>query len=180
MLTDFNGFRLFDIQKPDWIDNWNIDLDYLSMRTKDFPALGSELGWFGKNFLRDLTDPYHRRKNPALSSESPDGYFGYFDIWGLRDFGVDDLGGGPAIVTNSLAIAKKFGKKGFQRGPNDVPGVPHLGVPPFQDFRGRVNIRHMQSSCSRTRSRPGSRTSGSSSKPLTSPTATSWKSTTSA
>ncbi|MBV8317600.1 MAG: hypothetical protein JOZ53_21885 [Planctomycetaceae bacterium] len=145
VLSDFNGFRLLSIRQPVWIDNWNVDLDYLSMRTKDFPALGSEIAWFGKDFLRDLTDPYHRRKDPVASSSSPDGYFGYFDIWGLHDSGVDDLGSGPAIITNTRASELRFGKSGIQRGPNSVPHVPPLGVPAFVNPRFRVNLRHMQS-----------------------------------
>ena len=51
LLTDWNAFRFLEAKKPDWIDTWNIDVDYLSTRTKDFPALGSEMGWYGTNFL---------------------------------------------------------------------------------------------------------------------------------
>lgn len=147
ILTDFNGFRLFGIQKPPWIDNWNIDIDYLSMRTKQFPALGSEIGWFGRDFLSDLRDPY-RRDRSRSDEAGPDGYFGYFDIWGLRDDGIDVLGSGPAIVTPSGNIRMPDGsvpgKFGFQRGISGIPGLPN-GVPAFQKFRGRVNLRHMQS-----------------------------------
>ena len=41
------------------------------------------------------------------------------------------LGSGPAVVTQGPAGA---GKRGYQRS----------DVPPFQDIRGRFNIRHMQ------------------------------------
>lgn len=147
VLTDFNGFRLFGIRKPDWIDSWNIDIDYLSMRSQQFPALGSEIGWFGKDFLSDLFDPY--RRNKRLSDQvGPDGYFGYLDMWGLRDDGIDVLGTGPAIVTPSgdvrLPDGTVPGKRGFQRGISGIPGLPN-GVPAFQKFRGRINMRHMQS-----------------------------------
>jgi hypothetical protein len=129
LLTDWNTFRFLQFKKPDWIDQWNIDIDYLSRRTTDFPALGSEMGWSGSNLFRDLTDPYHRNRTP--SDYVTQSYFGYFDLWGLKDTGVDDLGSGPAIVTNGPFGA---GKAGFQRG-ND---------PPFQEMRGRFNFRHNQ------------------------------------
>ncbi len=72
VLTDWNGFRLLGVKKPEWIDIWNIDIDYLSARTKEFPALGSEIGWFGKDLFSDLTDPYRRdarrRTSPRATS----------------------------------------------------------------------------------------------------------------
>ncbi|WP_165226748.1 hypothetical protein [Aquisphaera insulae] len=129
VLTDWNGFKVFGLRRPQWIDNWNLDLDYLSARTKDFPALGSEMGWFGSDLIKDLTDPYHRDRSPGENITKD--YFGYFDIWGLKDSGNDVLGSGPAVVTNGPPGA---GTKGYQRD----------NVPPFQDFRGRFNIRHMQ------------------------------------
>lgn len=129
VLSDWNGFKVFGLRRPNWIDTWNLDLDYLSARTKDFPALGSEMGWFGRDLIRDLTDPYHKVQTPGQSFTYD--YFGYFDIWGLKDFGNDVLGSGPAVVTQGPPGA---GKRGFQRS----------DVPPFQDIRGRFNIRHMQ------------------------------------
>ena len=129
VLTDWNGFKVFGLRRPSWIDNWNIDIDYLSARTKDFPALGSEMGWFGRDLFRDLRDPYHREKTPGESITHD--YFGYFDVWGLKDAGNDVLGSGPAIVTNGPPGA---GKRGYQRS----------DVPPFQDVRGRFNMRHVQ------------------------------------
>ncbi|WP_406695407.1 hypothetical protein V5E97_30730 [Singulisphaera sp. Ch08] len=147
ILTDFNGFRLFGIRKPDWIDSWNVDIDYLSMRSQQFPALGSEIGWFGKDFVSDLFDPY-RRNIRETDRVGPDGYFGYLDMWGLRDDGIDVLGTGPAIVTPSgdirLPDGTVPGKRGYQRGISGIPGLPN-GVPPFQKYRGRINMRHMQS-----------------------------------
>jgi hypothetical protein len=128
VLVDFNGFRLIDVQKPKYVDIWNVDLDYLSARTKQFPALGTDIGWFGGDLINDLTDPYGKLKGrpPTWTND----YFGYFNIWGLRDFGNDVLGPGPAVITNNIAA----GKKGFQR----------IDVPAFQDFRGRLIFRHMQ------------------------------------
>jgi hypothetical protein len=132
--ADFNGFRLLEIQRPNMVDLWNVDLDYLSARTKRFPALGSEIGWFGTDLLNDLADPYGKVKGEPDSITRD--YFGYFDIWGLWDSGRDILGSGPAIITNNI----KAGKAGFQRGGGGLLG----SVPPFQDPRGRFNIRHMQ------------------------------------
>ena len=129
LLTDWNGFRFIGRKRPDWIDIWNLDLDYLSARTKQFPAFGMETGWFGQDFFADLADPYHRRR-PQLDTITKS-YFGYFEIWGLRDFGTDVLGTGPAIITNGPPGA---GMAGIQRS----------STPPYEDFRGRFNIRHNQ------------------------------------
>lgn len=134
LLTDWNGFRLIGLKKPNFIDMWNVDLDYLSYRTKNFPALGSEIGWFGGDLINDLADPYNKVKGETPSWLKD--YFGYFDIWGLKDSGRDTLGSGPAIITNNIAA----GKAGYQRGGGGRFG----GVPPFQDFRGRTVFRHMQ------------------------------------
>jgi hypothetical protein len=127
--TDWNGFRLLGMRRPKMIDIWNVDVDYLSARTKQFPALGSEIGWYGADLIRDLYDPYRKDRTPA--DHFTKSYFGYFDIWGLKDGGIDILGTGPAIVTNGPAGA---GKAGFQRSSD----------PPFQDMRGRLNFRHNQ------------------------------------
>jgi hypothetical protein len=128
-LLDLNGFRIFGIQRPQWIDAWNLDIDELSARG---PAFGSELGWFGKDIVGDLTDPYRQNLDARNPNVGSDGYFGYFDIWGLPDDrGNDVLGSGPAIITNNIAA----GNKGFQRS----------NTPSFQQTRGRVNFRHMQS-----------------------------------
>lgn len=125
LLTDWSMFKILGLRRPTWIDNWNLDIDYLSYRGV---ALGSETGWSGRNLFDDLTDPYHRLK----TGPSPDrAYFGYSDGWGLKDHGIDVLGPGPAVVTNGPPGA---GKAGFQR----------TSDPPFQDFRGRTLFRHMQ------------------------------------
>jgi hypothetical protein len=129
ILTDWNGFKFIGVKKPTWIDLWNIDFDYLSARTKEFPAVGSEIGWFGTDFFRDLSDPYHR--NPAAPSTITQQYMGYFDIWGLKDFGTDVLGTGYAIVTNGPPGS---GKSGILRS----------STPPFQQDRGRFDLRHNQ------------------------------------
>jgi hypothetical protein len=128
--TDWNGFRLLGMRKPKNVDLWNVDVDYLSARTKDFPALGSEMGWFGDDLIRDLMDPYHERRT-SDDAHITHNYFGYFDIWGLKDSGIDVLGTGPAIVTNGPIGA---GKAGFQRSDD----------PPFQSDRERLTLRHNQ------------------------------------
>lgn len=129
VLTDWNGFKVFGIRRPRAIDNWNIDVDYLSARTRTFPAIGSEVGWFGNDLINDIRDPFRSDRNapPSFTRD----YFGYFDVWGLQDKGIDVLGSGPAIITNGPAGA---GSRGYQRS----------GVPAFQDIRGRFNIRHIQ------------------------------------
>jgi hypothetical protein len=127
--VDFNGFRLLNMRRPKAIDLWNIDVDYLSARTKEFPALGSEMGWYGTDLIRDFMDPYHKLRDP--DEHFTHNYFGYFDIWGLKDAGIDVLGTGPAIVTNGPVGA---GSAGFQRSAD----------PPFQSIRGRLNARHNQ------------------------------------
>ena len=134
--VDFNGFRLIQRRRPKFIDLWNVDIDYLSARSVDFPALGSEMGWFGTDLLQDLNDPYREDRNPQ--EHFTKSYFGYFDIWGLKDAGIDNLGTGPAIVTNGPPGA---GKAGFQRSASTPTGG---GDPPFQSERGRFNIRHFQ------------------------------------
>ncbi len=93
-LFDFNGFKLFGIRRPSWIDTWNVDLDYLTARG---PAAGMEIGWFGIDPIRDITDPYHKDRTwtPGVLRD----YMGYFDIWGINDHNVDDLGQGPAVIT---------------------------------------------------------------------------------
>ena len=126
VLVDFNSFKLLGIERPKWIDSWNFDIDYLSARGL---AVGTEAGWFGKGFLNDLRDPY--RRNKRANADPGGDYFGYFDVWGLRDNGQDVLGGGPAIITNN----NKEANKGFQR----------TDVPAFQKFRGKITGRHMQS-----------------------------------
>jgi hypothetical protein len=125
VLTDWSAFKLLGLRRPNWIDNWNIDIDYLHLRG---PALGSEIGWFGRDLVGDLRDPY--RKGTASDVDRP--YFGYFDVWGILDHHNDVLGTGPAVVTYGPPGA---GKAGFQRD----------NVPSFQTPRGRFLFRHMQS-----------------------------------
>ena len=133
--VDFNGFRLLNMRRPKFIDLWNVDVDYLSARSTYFPAMGSEMGWYGTDLLQDLNDPYRERRPQDHFTKS---YYGYFDIWGLKDAGIDDLGTGPAIVTNGPPGA---GKAGFQRSAATPQGG---GDPPFQSERGRLNVRHFQ------------------------------------
>lgn len=125
ILTDWDVFKLANIRKPKYIDNWNLDIDYLHLRG---PAAGSAIGWFGRDVLGDLTDPYGQRAG-APTVDRP--YFGYFDLWGILEHHNDVLGTGPAVVTYG---PPKAGKAGFQR----------LDVPSFEDARGRFLFRHMQ------------------------------------
>ncbi len=119
ILTDWDIFKLLAIQKPSNVDDWNLDVDYLSDRGV---AVGSEFGYFGVDFSEEV---FGIDLAPGITSN----YFGYFDLYGINDNGLDNLGEGPAVVTN---------------GP---PGAMALrsSVPPFQDFRGRLLFRHMQS-----------------------------------
>jgi len=122
LLTDWDGFKLLGLRQPDLVDDWNLDLDYLSDRGF---AAGSEFGYFGRDFSSDF---FGYDLFPNISAN----HFGYLDLWGLRDFGEDNLGEGPAVITNGPPGA---GRAGFTR----------RSVPPFEDFRGRVLFRHMQS-----------------------------------
>jgi hypothetical protein len=138
LLSDWNAFKLFNIKKPKFIgvDNWNLDIDYLSRRKS--MALGTEFGYFGPDLFSDFANEFspdkdsltYKRKDlfPGIKGQ----YFGYLDFWGLDDHATDVLGTGPAIVTYGPPGA---GKAGFQR----------LNVPTFRNFRGRVQFRHMQS-----------------------------------
>lgn len=133
VLVDWNGFKLFNpifprLKKPAFIDGWNVDTDYLSLRG---PAIGSEIGWFGRDVVGNLTDPYNRTR-ARRNVDQP--YFGYLDFWGILDHGIDVLGPGPAVVTYG---PPGFGKLGFQR-----TAVP---PPPDHLLRGRVVARHFQS-----------------------------------
>lgn len=119
VLTDWDAFRLLGRRQPKWVDNWNIDIDYLSDRG---PALGSEFGYFGDDLSTEL---FGRDLLPDIDSN----YFGYLDLWGIYDRGFDNLGGGPAIITD--------GPPNFVAFRNQVP--------PPSDWRGRILYRHMQS-----------------------------------
>ncbi len=119
IITDWNPYKLFGINKlrPNDrfnIDTWNIDVDYLSARGL---ATGNEIAWYGAR----------------LFDSTPSQHFGYFDIWGLRDSGRDVLGGGPAIVTPPAFPAA--GKLGYQR----------TSVPTYQNIRGTLEFREMVS-----------------------------------
>ena len=128
-LLDFNGFKVFQIRRPSWIDTWNIDVDYLSARG---PALGTEVGWGGIDPIRDLMDPFHKRKDiaPGLLRD----YMGYFDIWGIYDKSVDDLGEGPAVIT----FPNHFKSGIYPTRQNDPISLDS------HNLRGRINFRHFQ------------------------------------
>ena len=133
--ADFDMFNILNIRHRPEIDVWNIDLDYLSARDKALGqgiALGTELGWYGSDLIRDFNDPFHRNKAAAPSAFGP--YAGYFDAYGLFDGSRDVLGFGPAIITNG-SNNNAAGRAGFSR----------LSNPTYEDFRGRITARHMQS-----------------------------------
>jgi hypothetical protein len=121
LLTDWSGFKLLGLKRPaNHVDQWNIDIDYLSYRGL---AGGSEFGYFGKDFSKEIL-------GVDLMPRIQGSYFGYIDMWGLRDWGIDNLGNGPAILNNTPATNQIFFRN---------------AVPPLQDFRGRIIARHMHS-----------------------------------
>ena len=133
--ADFDLFNIFGIRHIPEIDVWNFDLDYLSARDKSLGqgiALGTELGWYGSDLARDIQDPFHRKKGTTPSRFG--NYAGYFDAYGLFDGARDVLGFGPAVITNGTNN-NAAGRANFQR----------LSNPTYQDFRGRITARHMQS-----------------------------------
>ncbi len=133
--ADFDIFNILNIRHLPEIDVANLSLDYLSARDKALGqgiALGAEVGWYGSDLIRDIQDPFHRKKNagPSLFGN----YAGYFDTYGLFDGSRDVLGLGPAIITNGTNN-NAAGRGVFQR----------LSNPTYEDFRGRITGRHMQS-----------------------------------
>ncbi|WP_435010428.1 hypothetical protein P12x_001696 [Tundrisphaera lichenicola] len=133
--TDYDVFNLLNLRHLPQIDAWNLDVDYLSARDKQFGqgiALGSEIGWYGKDLINDIRDPFHKQKKLTPSALSS--YAGYFDVYGLFDGSRDVLGGGPAVITNS-PNNNAAGRAGFTR----------LSNPTYQEFRGKLLGRHMQS-----------------------------------
>ena len=138
--ADFDVFNIIGQRHLPEIDVWNFDLDYLSARDKSPGqgiALGTEVGWFGSDLFRDINDPFHRNKATAPSGLGT--YAGYFDTYALLDGSRDVLGLGPAIITN--------GTNNNAAGRLGGPGGPfsRLSNPTYQEFRGRVTGRHMQS-----------------------------------
>ncbi len=102
ILSDWSMFKVLGMKKPKGIDNWNLDLDYLSARG---PAAGSEIGYFGRDMF---------------GGRIPGSYFGYGDIWGIWDTGNDVLGTGPAVITDPVAA----GNRGIQR--SDIPNFYNM------------------------------------------------------
>ncbi len=134
--SSFDVFNLLGQRHPRQIDSWIFDSYYLSARDKKFGegiALGSEIGWFGTDLIKDLKDPY-RKKSATETPSLLTNYFGYFDIFGILDGSRDVLGGGPAIITDS-PNHNAAGRAGYTR----------LSNPFYNEFRGIVTFRHMQS-----------------------------------
>ncbi len=127
ILTDWNGFKLFGLTKPDptkefTVDTWNVDIDVLTRRG---PALGTEFAYFGEQLFNNTISPHD----------------GYLNLWGIYDRSFDVLGGGPAIVTDSpnpLAGVHPDNPFGPGRARFD-----RSAVPPYQRFRGRVEFKEM-------------------------------------
>jgi len=72
VLLDFDAYQLFGVNNPIPGTDWDVSLDYLSKR-----------GWAGgTTFSYDRTGFF----------DMPGRYFGVFDIWGLHDNGLDNLG----------------------------------------------------------------------------------------
>ena len=133
--ADFDMFNILGIRHIPQIDVWNFDIDYLSARDKALGqgiALGTEIGWVGADLIRDINDPFHRKKDAPASLFG--NYAGYFDAYGLFDGSRDVLGFGPAVITNGTNN-NAAGRGGFQR----------LSNPTYENFRGRITGRHMQS-----------------------------------
>jgi hypothetical protein len=134
--SSFDVFNLLGQRHLPQIDAWVLDNDYLSARDKKFGegiALGSEIGWFGTDLIKDIQNPF-RKKDPNEAPSLLTNYFGYFDIFGLLDGSRDVLGGGPAVITDS-PDHNAAGREGYTR----------LSNPFFNEFRGIVTFRHMQS-----------------------------------
>ncbi len=94
ILSDWNMFKLLGLRKPKGVENWNLDIDYLSARG---PAVGSEIGYFGKRSDGEM---------------APGSYAGYGSFWSIWDRGTDVLGTGPAVITDGPPGS---GDRGFQR-----------------------------------------------------------------
>ena len=134
--ADFDVFNLLGWRHPKQFDAWNLDVDYLSARDKkpgQGIALGSELGWYGPDLINDIRDPY-RKVSKDETPSALTAYAGYFDVYGLFDGSRDVLGGGPAVITDG-PNNNAAGRQGFSR----------LSNPFFNEFRGIVTMRHMQS-----------------------------------
>ena len=73
IFTDINMFELLGIENPPAGVNWDISLDYLSLRG---PGLGTTFTW-------DRQDVFGVLQGPN---------FGVLDAWGIHDDGFDNLG----------------------------------------------------------------------------------------
>ena len=165
VLTDWNGFKVFGLRRP--------KLDRPLERRRRLPERADQ-GLSGARqrdgLVRQRPDP---RPDRSLSSrdqtpgrERHPRLLRLLRHLGPQGRGIDVLGSGPAIVTNGPPGA---GKRGFQRS----------DVPPFQEIRGRFNIRHMQRFLARRRRAPVRGPAAPARGRPTSPTATSSKNTTS-
>jgi hypothetical protein len=84
VLTNWDGFQLFGIQKPPPGDDWDISLDYLSDR----------------GFGHGTTYTYQRDRLWLIPGQTA----GLVDYWGIEDHGHDNLGRGQ----RNLALEKHY------------------------------------------------------------------------
>ncbi len=131
-LTDWNVFRLLNIRKPKPIDIWSIDIDYLSARTKTFPALGTESAGAATTSSTISTTRTGEIKKPDPSWRKD--YFGY-----LRHLG-------PARLRQRRPrhAARRSSPTTSPPARRAISAARPSVVPAFQDYRGRFTLRHMQ------------------------------------
>ena len=167
LLTDWNGVPLLPgVKKPDWIDLWNVDIDYLSAGPRNSRRWAPRSAGSARDLIKDLRDPYHRDPSARLRIFTYD-YFGYFNIWGLQGFRHRRAGPGPGDRHQRPA----------RRRQGRASRCPARRRSSRTDCR--FDFRHMQSIPRPTTMSTNSRTCGSRSRPPTSPTATSCSNTTS-
>ena len=128
--TDWNGFRLLEHAQAQVHRPVERRRRLPERRTKEFPALGSEMGWYGTDLIRDLEDPYREDSHPL-------GQFHQELLRLLRHLGPEGL-----RASTSWARARRSSPTG--RPARARPGFSAQHDPPFQEDRGRLNIRHMQ------------------------------------
>jgi len=78
ILTEFDAYQLLGIDRPPAGTDWSLSLDYLSERGTGF----------GTSF-RYQGDPVGETYGP---------YFGFIDLWGIKEHDVDSLGGARSAL----------------------------------------------------------------------------------
>ena len=126
LLTDWNGFRFLPASRSPTGSISGTSTSTTSAPDQAIPGAGHRGRLVRPRPHQGPARPLSSRSARAVSNITYN-YFGYFNIWGLQDFGTDVLGQGPAIVTNGPPGA---GKAGIQMS----------STPPFQQDRGRFDI----------------------------------------